>query len=224
MMSTQGLQAAPGMTTSVRPITDPEIKAVVSTLRSMRVNAIGISVFAMIMAVLINYVNNEVAVLMPIMFGGVAVGLAFQARKSAGNLSKALANGTVMDIRAVPNRARPGRFWQFGACSTSSTSELNHMITEGVPASFTVLPETKQLLAVNGAPLRRPVTVAAPLGFQNVSSLTMPVQAQPFLQAADPYELPPPPDGWVAKACPACGQSVDGDIMFCSRCGFRLKS
>jgi hypothetical protein len=99
------------------------------------------------------------------------------------------------------------------------------MLADGVPASFTVMPETKHLLAVNGMPLRRPVLLMSAPG------ALMPYAAPPVFQQAPmaapmpasmpaDQELPPPPDGWTGQQfCAKCGQKNQTNARFCEKCG-----
>lgn len=225
MMSAQSYPAMPGASTTVRPMTEAERKAAVDSLKPLRNNARGMAGFAILMAIMINFVSNPVALLMPILFGGFALGLAVQAKKGASNVSKVLANGTVTEIRTVPTRASARTGWQFGVYSAGNTRSVNGMLTDGVPASFTVMSETKHLLAVNGMPLRRPVLLMSAPG------AVMPYAAPPVFQQAPmaapmpasmpvDQELPPPPDGWTGQQfCAKCGQKNQTSARFCEKCG-----
>jgi len=221
MMSAQIYPGVSGASTTVRPMTESERKAAVDSLKPVRNNARGMAGVAILMAVMINFVSNPVAMLMPLFFGIVALGLAAQARKGVSNVNKVLANGTVTEIRTVPTRASARTGWQFGMYSAGNTRSLNGMLADGVPASFTVMPETKHLLAVNGMPLRRP------LQLMSVPGAVMPYAAPAVFQQAPvaapmpmDQELPPPPDGWTGPLfCAKCGQKNKTDARFCEKCG-----
>lgn len=220
MMSAQSYPGMSGASTTVRPMTDSERKAAVDSLKPRRNNARGMAGFSMLMAVMINFVSNPVAMLMPLLFGVFALGLAVQVRKGATNVSKVLANGTVTEVRTVPTRASARTGWQFGVYSAGNTRALNGILADGVPASFTIMPETRHLLAVNGMPLRRP------LQLMPVPGAVMP-QAAPAVQqvpmvATMPLdqELPPPPDGWIGQqSCARCGHGSPTGARFCEKCG-----
>jgi hypothetical protein len=235
MMSAQSYQGMSGATTSVRPMTESERKAAVDSLKPLRNNARGMAGVSILMAVMINFVSNPVAWLMPLLFGGVALGMAVQVRKGAGNVSKALANGTVTEIRTVPTRANARTGWQIGIYSAGNTRSLNGILTDGVPASFTLIPETKCLLAVNGMPLRRPLQLmsapgavmpyAAPPVYQQAPTVAAPMPSAMPAPMPVNQDLPPPPDGWTGQLfCPKCGLKSRADAMFCEKCGFRLKA
>jgi hypothetical protein len=210
-------------------MTESERKAAVDSLKPLRNNARGMAGFAILMAVMINFVSNPVAMLMPLLFGFFSLGLAVQARKGAKNVSKVLANGTVTEIRTVPTRASARTGWQFGMYRAGNTRSLNGMLADGVPASFTVMPETKHLLAVNGMPLRRPLQLMSAPGAVMPYAAPAAVQQAPWaapivapMSAPMPVnqDLPPPPDGWTGQRfCAKCGQKSRADAMFCEKCG-----
>jgi hypothetical protein len=116
-----------------------------------------------------------------------------------------------------------GRGWELGMFYAVRSRVLNGILVEGVPASLTVPPETKHLLAVNGTPLRRPVQLMSAPG------AVMPVAPSAVQQApiAAPMpvdeELPPPPDDWVERSCPRCGQKNASNAIFCETCGMRIE-
>lgn len=221
MMSAQNYPGMSGASTTVRPITELERKAAVDSIKPLRINAVGMAGFSILMAVMINFVSNPVAMLLPLLFGFVALGTAIQARKGASNVSKVLANGTVTEIRTVPTRASARTGWQFGIYSAGNTRSLNGMFTDGVPASFTVMPETKHLLAVNGMPLRRPVQLTSAPGAAMPFAAPAVVQQTPVaLPMPVDQELPPPPDGWTGQQfCAKCGQKSPAGARFCEKCG-----
>jgi len=221
MMSAQNYPAMSGASTTVRPMTESERKAAVDSLKPLRNNARGMAGVSILMAVMINFVSNPVAMLMPLLFGFVALGMAVQARKGASNVGKVLANGTVTEIRTVPTRASARMGWQFGIYRAGNTRSLNGMLTDGVPASFTVMPETKYLLAVNGMPLRRPVLLMSAPGAVMPYAAPAAVQQAPMaLPMPVDQELPPPPEGWTGQLfCAKCGQKSPAGAMFCEKCG-----
>jgi len=221
MMSAQNYPAMSGASTTVRPMTESERKAAVDSLKPLRNNARGMAGVSILMAVMINFVSNPVAMLMPLLFGAVALGMAVQARKGASNVSKVLANGTVTEIRTVATRASARMGWQFGTYSAGNTRSLNGMLSDGVPASFTVMPETKHLLAVNGTPLRKPILLMSTPGAVMPYAAPAVVQQAP-IAAPMPVdqELPPPPEGWTGQLfCAKCGQKNQANARFCEKCG-----
>jgi len=220
-MSAQSYPGMSGASTTVRPMTESERKAAVDSLKPLRNNARGMAGVSILMAVMINFVSNPVAMLMPLLFGFVALGMAIQARKGASNVDKVLANGTVTEIRTVPTRASARTGWQFGMYSAGNTRSLNGMLTNGVPASFTVMPETRYLLAVNGMPLRRPLQLmSVPGAVMPYAAPAAVQQAQMALPMPVDQELPPPPDGWTGQLfCAKCGQKNKTDARFCEKCG-----
>jgi len=209
---------------SSRPISEPERNALKRTVRPQRTNAIGISLMAMLMAVLINFSPEPIAILMPIFFGMMALGLAFQTRKSAGRVASALESGTLVDVRAVPNNKTATGGWDFGTWSIGKTRQLMGQVAAGTPTSFAIEPDTKQLVSVNGVVLKKSVTVVAPFGFPTAQMAATPMHSPQPMQAPSSEELPPPPEDWVANSCPKCGASVEGNMMFCPGCGFKVKS
>lgn len=222
MMPALSYPGTSGATTTIRPMTEPERKAAIDSVKPMRNNARGMAALSILMAVMINFVNDPIAMLMPLFFGSVAIGLAVQARKSVKNVSKVLTNGTVTEIRTVPRKASARKGWEFGIYGAASSRALDAMLPDGVPASFTIVPETRHLLAVNGMPLRRPLLLTAPPGYMN----TLPAAAAPQIPAATirqvDEELPPPPDDWTERPCTNCGHNNPVNATFCEKCGTRI--
>jgi len=225
MMSNQSYPGMSGASTTVRPITEYERKAAVDSLKPLRNNARGMAGVSILMAVMINFVSDPVAMLMPLLFGFVALGMAVQARKGVKNVGKVLASGTVTEIRTVPTRASARAGWQFGIYSAGNTRSLNGILADGVPASFTIMPETKHLLAVNGTPLRKPILLISVPGAVMPSAAPAVVQQAPMaapMAAPMPIdqELPPPPEGWTGQlSCAKCGQKNQANARFCEKCG-----
>ncbi len=213
----------PGFSSSVRPMTDSERKAAVNTLKPLRNNARGMAMMSILMAVMINFVTDQIAMLLPIVFGLASLGMAVKARKGVSAMSKTLATGNVTEVRTVPQKMSAGRGgWNLGMFFTMRSRELNGVLANGVPASLTVLPETKHLLSVNGAPLRNPVQlISAPGAVMPVAAST--VQQAPVAQPMPvDEELPPPPDDWVGPSCPKCGHNNASNALFCEKCGMRI--
>ena len=102
MTSAQMYAGMPGFSTSVRPMTDSERKAAVSTLRPLRNNARGMAMVSILMALMINFVSDPIAMMLPILFGLFSLGMAVQVRRGAGKISKMLETGTVTEARIVP--------------------------------------------------------------------------------------------------------------------------
>jgi len=203
-------------------MSDAERQAMKTIPTPLRGNAIGMSLVSMLMAVMINFVDNPVALVMPLLFGFIGLGYAIQARKSSGLVAQAIAKGTVTEVRATP-RWMGARGWQVGTFSITRSKHLEGLLVDGVPATVGIVPEVKRVVSVGMTTLRKPVTLIAPLGFESTLVSSAPVQAPWQAPTAPAQDVPPPPDGWAAGACPQCGQSVSGDVMFCEKCGFRLK-
>jgi hypothetical protein len=223
MMSAQGQHAPHGLSVVVRPMTEAEKETAKAIPRPLRNNAVGISVVAMVMAVMVNFVEETFAVIMPLFFCFVGLGLAVQARRSSGAVAQALAKGTVTEVRGAPKWKGSAGGWDFGPFSVPKDSQVKNSLADGVPARVSVIPETKRLVSVNGATLKKPIELRAPPGFE--AALVAPTTAH-FPQKgpkAAGQELPPPPDDWTQGRCPSCGQSTSQDFEFCSKCGFRLK-
>jgi len=222
MTSAQMYPGMPGFSASTRPMTDSERKAAMGTLKPLRNNARGMAVVSIVMALMINFVSDPIAMMVPIFFGVASLGMAIQARKGAGRVGKMLATGTVTDVRIVPKRMSVGRGWELGMFCAAKSRVLSGMLVEGVPASLTVLPETKHLLAVNGT------TLSLPVQLTSVPGAVMPVAPSEVSRAptAAPMpadeELPPPPDDWAGRSCSKCGHNNVSDAAFCEKCGLRL--
>lgn len=201
--------------------------------KPQRNNAVGISFMAMLMAILVNFVDNPVAMFMPLVFAFAGLGLAIQARKSSGAVAQAMAKGTVTEVRGVPVY-RGGSGWEFGVFSIARNRQLEGALVNGVPASVAIVPEAKRLLSVNGVTLRKPVELRVPPGFENilagyttappVRQMYTPPQPIQGMPVASDQDMPPPPEGWAQGRCPQCGATVSGDHLFCKGCGFRLKA
>ena len=205
----------------VRPMTDAEMRSVKGISRPQRANAIGISVVAMVMAVMVNFVEDEIAILMPLFFCFVGLGLAVQARRSSGAVAESLADGTVADVRATPVWMKT-RGWQFGALSIPRGSRLDKMLSDGVPASLTIAPPSKHVLSANGVTLKKPVTFVTAPGFEGTLSSHAPASASQRVATTMDDDLPPPPDDLDPSSCPQCGKSVSPGARFCDSCGHRL--
>jgi len=223
MMSVQGHYAPQGLSAVVRPMTEAEREAAKAIPRPLRNNAIGISLVSMMMAVMVNFVDEAFAVIMPLFFCFVGLGLALQARRSSGAVAQALAKGTVTDVRGAPRWKGAAGGWDFGRFSIPKDSQIKGSIVDGVPALVTVIPETKRLVSVNGVTLKKPIELRGPAGFER--TLVAPATMQPPQQVAMAagQDLPPPPDDWRQGSCPKCGQNTSGDFQFCPRCGFKLR-
>ena len=210
-----------------RPLSGPEREALKGMTRSPKVNAVGLAIMSMAMAVMINFVAEPVALIMPLFFGAMSLGIAFQARSISSSVARALGRGTAAEWRHVPS-LRSG-IWDFGAFYFNRAGEAKGLVTEGVPATVTLVPEAKRVLAVNGTPLRKPMELRGAPGFpQNlmVAQAPAPVQSpawQPPMAPQPAEDVPPPPDGWVGTNCPKCGRPVSAEHVFCRGCGFRLK-
>ncbi len=222
MMSIQGYQQAPGVSATVRPLTEPERQAYWGMLRPLKLNAIGFALVSMLMAVMINFVPDQWLIIVPIFFGVAALGMAVQARKTANKVVSAIAKGSVTDVRVSQVRKGAGGSWNFGPFSVPRTSMLNSMLSEGAPASVTIVPETRHLLSVNSVALKKPVTLIAPPGFESsLMVVSAPSVPQATRESAN-EDLPPPPEDWGAKYCPKCGASLMAGASFCGRCGSKL--
>jgi len=228
MMSMQGYQAAPQISATVRSISDVERQAFGSVIRPMKLNAIGIAIVSMVMAIMVNFVTDQWMVVVPIFFGLAALGMSIQTRKSAGKIAGALARGNVVDVRAAMVSKGPGGSWNFGAFSVPRSNALSTLLVDGTPATFTIVPESKHMLSVNYSLLKRPIQFNAMPGFESLLGVSPPAQtyAQPPIMPMTqnlPPPPPPPPDNWSQRFCPQCGQSLPGGAMFCSKCGYRLR-
>jgi hypothetical protein len=197
-------------------MTDAERQAVKTIPRPLRANAIGMALVSMVMAIMINFVDNPVAVFMPLLFGFVGLGYAIQARKSSGSVAQAVAKGTVTEVRVTP-RWMGARGWQVGTFSIPRSKHVEGLLVDGVPATVGIVPEAKRVVSVGMTTLRKPVTLIAPSGFESTLVSAAPVQAPPV------QDVPPPPEGWAQMSCPQCGQGVSGDVLFCEKCGYRLR-
>ncbi|MGD9962661.1 MAG: zinc ribbon domain-containing protein [Thermoplasmata archaeon] len=228
MMPAQGYQQPWGMSATVRPMAEAERQAIRAIPKPQRMNAIGISLMAMLMAVMVNFVDNPVALLMPLFFSFAALGLAIQARKTSAAVAAAISRGTVTDWRCAPS-LKSG-VWNFGAFYFNRGGQAKGLVEEGLLTTVTIVPEAKRVLAVNGTMLSKPLELRGAPGFpQNLAAAqtVAPAQAPAWRAPAAPAQaddLPPPPDGWGAKFCPKCGEPISGDYAFCRKCGFRLKA
>ena len=210
-----------------RPLTMPERESLKRITRSPRVNAVGLAIMSMAMAVMINFVAEPVALIMPLFFGAMSLGVAFQARGVSSSVARALERGTAAEWRHVPS-LKSG-IWDFGAFYFNRAGQAKGLVAEGVPATVTLVPEAKRVLAVNGTVLSKPMELRGAPGFpQNLMVAQVPAPVQPpawqapVAPAAE--DLPPPPEGWSGTSCPKCGRAVSAEHMFCRGCGFRLKN
>ena len=203
---------------SVRPMTAAEREAVRAIPKPQRNNAVGMAAVAMIMAVMVNFIEDEFVVIMPLFFCFAGLGLAIQARKGAGMAGKVLAGGTVTDYRGTPRWTRTGGC-SFGTFSVLRSGQLKKLLPEGVPATLTIVPGAKQLLAVNGTMLRSPAALTGPPGFEATLATQAHTQAAGGARATVDDDLPPPPDDWQPGRCLGCGKEMDQQARFCENCG-----
>lgn len=197
MMSAQGHYASQGLSVVVRPMTEAEKQTAKAIPRPQRGNAIGMSVVAMMMAVMVNFVEETFAVIMPLFFCFVGLGLALQARRISGAAAQALAKGTVTDVRGAPKWKGPAGGWDFGSFSVPKDSQIKNSIADGVPAWVTVIPDAKRLVSVNGAALKKPIEIRAPPGFEAALAASTTVNHPRQAPTAVSQDLPPPPDDWA---------------------------
>ena len=221
-MSGQGHHPSTGVSGTTRPMTVAERDALQSIPKPIRNNAIGISILSMVMAVMINFVEDMVALLMPLVFCFIGLGLAVQARKSSGSVAQAVSKGTVTDVRGTPRWKGAAGGWAFGAFSVTNNAQLKGLLVDGVSATVTIVPEAKRVLSVNGVPLKKPVELRAAPGFESALLPPAPNQVHATTVVSSDEDLPPPPEEWAPSACPQCGQGIRGGAMFCEKCGHRL--
>lgn len=227
-MTPQGHPSVP-YALSPRPISEVERKVAVDSLKPIRYNAIAMSVLAIATAIMVNFAYDAIAMLVPLMFSVGCIGFASQYRKGVRAITKAMAEGTIPELRAVASKKTYGRGWEIGPVSFARSGELDTMLSSGAVATVAFLPETRAVLSVNGSPLSKRVTMVAPLGFgKDPSRHASPMIApEPSASVPSPRpsvdELPPPPDDWSPASCPRCGRSVVAGGSFCPKCGFRLK-
>lgn len=230
-MTLQGYQSAP-YTLITRRISDQESKAARDSLKPVRYNAMGMSILAIATAVTINFANDAIVILVPLMFAVASAGLVAQFRRSFKAVKNTLTTGTIAELKAIPAKKSMGRGWTVGPVTFARSGELSEILTDGVPASVAFLPETKFALSVNGVALRKPILMVAPKDFgkepmsQPAAQPQVPVYMQaPVPQPSPPSaddELPPPPDDWNEPTCTKCGQVIPKGALFCSNCGARM--
>jgi hypothetical protein len=224
-----------GYSLYVRPISPAESTAAVRSLRSARYNAVAMAIVGVITAIMINYANDEIVMVVPFLFVAGAVGNAVQYRKGAEAVKKMLRSGNIHEVRGTPVRKSMGRGWTLGPVTLPKSGSLNDIMTEGSSAGIAFVPDTKNAISVNGTLLKKPLPMTVPMGFGKELSTSSNTQApSPIPQVSSPIsprtynqpddDLPPPPDDWVAKMCPRCGQHIGEGVTFCSKCGFRLKA
>ena len=206
---------------AIRPMSEAERTVVRAIPKSQRNNAIGMAVVAMVMAVMVLFIEEEIAAIMPIFFGFIGLATALGARKSAGLAGKALGTGTVTDVAVSPRWPRTGNC-DLGGFSVSRSGQMKKMLVEGVPATVSVLPEAKRMISVNGVPLKAPVTIIAPAEFEVSLAAKAAAQSRKEAKATEDEMLPPPPDDWQPGRCPNCGKDMDKQTRFCQNCGYEI--
>lgn len=231
-MASQGFHNADYML-YLRPISDEERQVAVRSLRPIRYNAIGMAIMGVITSIMLNYAHDAIVVVVPLMFAVGAIGYASQFKKTAGALTKALSTGKIHELRAAPVKKSMGRGWTVGPVSFSRSGQLGDMFTEGSTAAVALIPDTKAAISINSMPLKKAMPIIAPLGFGKELVGSVPAGAphvehpvsvtNPSSRQQAEEDLPPPPDDWEPRACPKCGEAIIGEVLFCSRCGYRLK-
>lgn len=210
----------------VRPISPAEMKAAEASAMPLRTNAMGLAVLSMVMAVMVNFILYEWTVLVPVFFAALSLGTAFSAKSKMTAVGVFLDKGTVFEIRGVPEKRSMGRGWAFGPVSFTSTRGISSQLSQGSPASITIAPELKLLLAVNGAPLKSPADIMMAPGTDLAAHLRQ-MEAAPPMRSATQAKLqaedvPPPPDDWAPRQCPKCGRAMPSEAVFCPWCGLRF--
>jgi len=178
-------------------MTEAEKETAKAIPRPLRNNAVGMSVVAMMMAVMVNFVEETFAVIMPLFFCFVGLGLAVQARRSSGAVAQALAKGTVTDVRGAPKWKGAAGGWDFGPFSVPKDSQVKNSLADGTPAWVTVIPDAKRLVSVNGATLKKPIEIRAPPGLETALATAMTVHLPQPEPTAVSQDLPPPPEDWA---------------------------
>ena len=205
---------------AIRSMSEAERTAVKAIPKSQRNNAVGMAVVAMVMAVMVLFVEEEIAAIMPMFFGFIGLAIAAQARKAAGMAGKALGTGTVTDVAVNPRWPRTGNC-DLGGFSIPRSGPMKRLLVDGTPATVTLVPEAKRMISVNGVPLKAPVAITAPAGFEASLTARIAAQSQNGAKAADDEELPPPPDDYVESTCPRCGKAISETAKFCQNCGLK---
>ncbi len=229
-----GVAQTPDYSLYVRPISPAESAAALKSLRPARYNAVAMAIVGIATAIMINYANDAIVVVVPLMFAVGSISFAVRYRKGAAAVQKTISSGNIHEVRGVAVKKSLGRGWALGPVTFPRSGGLNDLMTEGAPAGVAFVPDTKSAISVNGALLRKPLPMTMPIGFgkdlpvpSSVRRTQIGPQATPaMLQqvSKQPEEdLPPPPDDWVVRNCPRCGQSLGEGVSFCSKCGFRLK-
>lgn len=213
---------------SVRPITDPERKAALDSLKPLRYNAIGMSVIGIMTAIVVNFGNEIVLLGVPLLFALMAGSTAANYKKNSNAIGKALAAGTAPEIAGAPVKKRFGGSWMIGPVTFANKAGIAKTLQEGAVSRVAFLPDAKIALSVNGIPLKRTLPiVSVPAGFGQDLAVPatppqpVPMPTRPALSASD--DLPPPPDDWDHVFCGECGQRNPGDARFCGRCGAVIK-
>ncbi len=181
----------------------------------------GLSLFCLILFVFSSYVLPAVVtdavtfdtlsiVLMVFMavFGLVAIGMAVNSIVIRKKISRAIADGTAVEVVAPAYRAGPmrkGQGWTVGPISVIAAKETDAMFVEGMPARVLCVPSMKAALSINNVGLRHGARITCP---PNLDSMAVPV-GMPTLPSIQPTGDQYPPSSASIVQQPAPSENAD---------------
>ena len=149
-------------------------------------------------------------------FGLVAIGMAVNTIATRNKISRAMIDGTAVEVFAPAYRSNTRgkvQSWTIGPVSMMQTRGTNGLITDGQPTSILCLPKLKAAIAINNCGLRQGARIMCPPNLETMAepvgippqSMGMPQAPQSYPSFAPPAappqsaadeDLPPPPPDW----------------------------
>ncbi len=196
-----------------RPLSMEERQLPGNFYRGLQNGLRGLSLFCLILFVFSTYVmpmmisdpvtyDTLSIVLMVFMavFGLVAIGMSVNAIVVRKKISRAMADGTGVEVFAPAYRTgqmKNGQGWSIGPISLVPQRGMERMLVEGMPTRVLCVPNLKAALSINNTGLKHGARIMCP---PNLEAMAVPVGVMPFPSQPgmnpsppDNEELPPPP-------------------------------
>ncbi|MCJ7490514.1 MAG: hypothetical protein MUO87_10355 [Thermoplasmata archaeon] len=174
---------------SKRPMTQQECEAAVAAVKTQRSAVMALVFVSIFVAAFSQSMQIGIVSLVTIAVAGVTVALIAKYLSVRARLKKTLVDGTVIDLRGVPQLTTNPTGWTIGPVRVQGKTELSKRLVQGRPATFVCLPGLKVVVSVDGSPLKYSLTFTAPANAWD--SAVMP-QTHPPAPALS--EEPPPPE------------------------------
>jgi len=170
-----------------RSMTQQEREAAVAFVKAQRSAVMALVFVSIFVAAFSQSMQMGIVSLISIAVAVATVALIAKYLPVRARLKKALVDGTVIDLRGVPQWTTNPMGWTIGPVRVQGKTELSKRLVQGRPATFTCVPSMRLMLSVDGARLTNPISISSPADAWD--------SAQPPTQPAPAVidELPPPP-------------------------------